>query len=183
MLKVLLHQDCAVWLLGWERVHLYWIHTCSWMYLPSAARHGVDTCGTSTCWALPCCPSPAWRQGSDGEGEDSCLSICLGCLRAQLCGVSVPYPVRVLRASLQGRERRAAARLCSALLLSISTGSGNEFLMNSAFHLLLVVLFLHFRAPDAPSKRNEGGASLVLWEAEMLRRSHLRTVLWARPRR
>lgn len=149
------------------------------MYLPSAAWHGVDI-GTSTCWALPLCPSPAWRQGSDGK-ERTIVSHLPWCPHAQLCGVSVQYPVWVLEALLQGHERSVAAWLCSAVLFSI-TDTGNEFLMNSAFHLLLVVLFLHFRVPDSPSKCNEGGASLVLWEVGMLRCSCLWTVLWARPR-
>lgn len=88
---------------------------------------------------------------------------CLWCLHAQLCGVPVPDPEWH---HCRDIERRVW--LCSAVLFSI-TDAGSEFLMNSAFHLLLVVLFLHFRVPDAPSKCNEGGASLVLWEVEVLR--------------
>lgn len=128
------------------------------------------------------CPgAPALHGDKVVMGRGGHLSpTCLWCLHAQLCGVSVPYPLWVLEASLQGRERRAAAWLCSTILSSI-TGTGREFLMNSAFHLLLVVLFLHFRVPDAPSECNEGGASLVLWEVEMLRCSYLWTELWARP--
>lgn len=85
-------------------------------------------------------------------------------------------PVWVLEASLQGWGRHVAAWLCSAVLFSI-TDTGSEFLMNSAFHLPVVVLFLHFRVPDASAKCNEGGASLVLWEVEMLRCSYLWAVL------
>lgn len=118
------------------------------------------------------------RQGWGGENR--CLPSAFG--------VSVPSCVvflcrtqcGCLEVSLQRRERRAAGWLCSAVLSSIAD-AGSKFLMNSASHLLLVVLFLHFRVPGAPSKCNEGGASLVLWEAEMLRM--LWTVLWARPRR
>lgn len=57
--------------------------------LPSAAWHGVDF---GTCWALPQCPSPAWGQGSDGQGRTAVSHLPLE-VHAQLCGVPVPYPV------------------------------------------------------------------------------------------
>lgn len=127
--------------------------------LPSAAWHGVDF---GTCWALPQCPSPAWGQGSDGQGRTAVSHLPLECPCPAVWS-SCAIPSGCWRHCC--RDVRGV-RLCSAVLFSIT---GSEFLMNSAFHLLLVVLFLHFRVPDAPSKCNEGGASLVLWEAEMLR--------------
>lgn len=137
-----------------------------------------------TVWTLAPLPVGLCPSAPDLHGDTAGMG--RGEQVSPIFGVSVPSCVvflcrtqcGCLEASLQRRERRAAGWLCSAVLSSIAD-AGSKFLMNSASHLLLVVLFLHFRVPGAPSKCNEGGASLVLWEAEMLRT--LWTVLWARP--